>query len=144
MPNYNAWLASTEAKWYAIVAKNIHKNPYIITAQLDIWFQEWFKTMTTPQLSVVDYQYRYKWQAHGTRHLHYIVWLNNKTPGENGYVLNIGAKTELEQDIFVAYQHDKIQAWHPNADQDPDVQNPCSLPFVQIANTQDQLAVLLN
>jgi ATP-dependent DNA helicase PIF1 len=144
MPNYDAWLLGTEAERYAIVAKNIHENPHIIAAWLDIRFQEWFKTVTTPQLGVVDYWYRYEWQARGTGHIHCIVWLDNTTPGENGCAPKMGAKTEAERDIFAAYWHDKIRAWHPNADRDPDVRNPCSLPFVQIDNTQDQLAALLN
>jgi hypothetical protein len=32
MLNYDAWLLGTEAERYAIVAKNIHENPYIIVA----------------------------------------------------------------------------------------------------------------
>jgi ATP-dependent DNA helicase PIF1 len=137
MPRFAEWQAGMEDVRRSIAWQNIQDYPHIIAAWLDIRFKAWFKIVCQEELHVVDYWYRYEWQARGTGHIHCIVWLDKDAP-------EIGAKTQEERDVFAAYWSNKISAWHPDQSRRPDDRMPCSLPFARVYNTPDMLASLLN
>lgn len=135
-PSYPQWKNGTDQERQRIAAQNVKNYPHIIAAWLDIRFKLYLDIVAKEFFGITDSWYRYEWQARGTGHIHCIIWIESAP--------KMAPKTVDERDEFAKYWNDRIVAFHPDPMRPQDNRHPCSLPFVDIANSHDQVAALLN
>jgi ATP-dependent DNA helicase PIF1 len=136
LPRYHQWRDGTDEERRKIAWENVQRFPHVIAAWLDIRFKAFLKHVMTSFLGMDDYWFRYEWQARGTGHIHCIIWMKESP--------TMGAKTPEQREAFAQYWNEKVTAFNPNSTRPPDARNPASLPFIQICNTDEQVAALMN
>lgn len=70
MPDYQGWLAADNHGKMTIARKNLKENPHIAAYHFIQRFESFLKQVLIPKFGLIDYWYRLKWQAHGSRHVH--------------------------------------------------------------------------
>jgi hypothetical protein len=135
-PGWEEFEGATDAAKSKFVWNSVRDNPHIIAKYLDLKLKAFCKNVLKPWLKYDDHWFRYEWQVRGTGHIHCLVWIE-KAP-------KMDMSTEESRAEFARYWDEYITAQNPDPYRRPDARNPASLPFVAIANTEDQFAALLN
>ena len=119
-----------------IMQSNVQNYLYIIAHYLDIYFRTFLKHVLTLYLSIIDYQFCYKWQHHSSRYVHYLFWTK--------LAPLLDLQIDQEHTGFAEYQGQCIMAWNLDLSQLPDTCNLALLAPTNITNTPDQFVALLN
>lgn len=135
-PGWQEFEGATDAARSKFIWKSVQENPHIVAKYLDLKLKAFCKNVLKPWLGYDDYWFRYEWQFRGTGHIHCLVWIE-KAP-------EMDMSTEESRAKFSRYWDEYITAQNPDPYRRPDSRNPAALPFVAIANTEDQFAALLN
>ena len=114
----------------------VHDHPHLIAHYLLLRFEAFVKHVLRPSLGFADYWYRFEWQARGSGHEHCLFWIPSAPS------MNCG--TDESRAEFARYWGARITAWNPDPLRSPDVCNPVSLAWADVANTADQFAAFLN
>jgi hypothetical protein len=135
-PGWEEFQGATDTAKSQFIWKSVQDNPHIVAKYLDLKLKAFCKNVLKPWLKYDDHWFRYEWQARGTGHVHCLVWIE-KAP-------KMDMSTEESRAEFARFWDDYITAQNPDPYRRPDARNPAALPFVAIANTEDQFAALLN
>jgi hypothetical protein len=116
--------------------QNIQDCPHIVAHYLDLRFRAFLQLVLKPHLDHRDYWWHYEWQARGSGHIHCLFWILS--------VLSLDQSTAELRDVFAQYWGERITAWNPNPSRVLDAQNPASLRFTDVVNSEDQFTAFLN
>ena len=116
--------------------QNVQDYPHIVAHYLDLRFRAFLRLVLKPYLGHSDYWWRYEWQICGSGHIHCLFWIPS--------VPSLNQSTAELRELFARYWGERITAWNPNPSRVPDAQNPASLRFADVVNSEDQFTTFLN
>jgi ATP-dependent DNA helicase PIF1 len=110
MPRYGEWRIGDNRTRYVIAAANLRDNPLIAAHHFHYRFKSFMEMVMKPKFGIVDYWYRYEWQARGSPHTHGLFWMAGSpcTP--------LQAAEEIER--FVQHWTDRVSAFNPEPERD--------------------------
>ncbi|KIX03828.1 uncharacterized protein Z518_07381 [Rhinocladiella mackenziei CBS 650.93] len=120
----------------AFIWDGVQDNPHIVAHYLLLRFQALTNHVLRPFLGFTDSWHRFEWQARGSGHLHCLFWIPTAPP--------LDCEIDDVRAAFAQYWGARITAWNPDPLRLPDARNPASLALVDVANTANQFAALLN
>lgn len=136
LPRYDEFLAGNDTVRRNIMWQNVQDCPHIVAYYLDLRFQAFLRLVLEPYLGYKDYWWRYEWQARGSGHVHCLFWIPSAP--------SLDQSTAELRDLFARYWGERITAWNPNSSRVLDAQNPASLQFSDVVNSEDQFTAFLN
>jgi ATP-dependent DNA helicase PIF1 len=101
LPGYDKWVIGDQKQRLRQVRANVRDNPLIVAyhfyRRLEVWLQE----VLGPKFNIIDFWYRFEWQARGSTHSHGLFWMDG-APNATDLTdqldnIDIELKGELEQ-----------------------------------------------
>jgi hypothetical protein len=141
MPRYAAFCAADNRGKIAIARQNLKENPHIAAYHFHQRFESFIQHVLKPKFNIVEYWYRYEWQARGSTHAHGLFWIQGAPNLENVPTLSLEVIRNREFLDFwgshISSINPKLGQEQPHRDIDPLIN--------MIANpTFDDLATVIN
>lgn len=139
LPRYDTFKTYSEQERRNLIFTNVQENPHIVAYWLHARFKLFDQHVLQPFFRHTDYWYQYEWQARGSGHIHLLIWIKHE---EGAPALD--CSTEEAREAISSYWAEKVSALNPAPNRPKDLRHAASIPFVELRNTLDELAGLLN
>ena len=126
----------------------LQQNPHITSSYLDERVKLFMKLVICYYFKVKEFWYRYKWQQHGSGHVHGFLWLKDAPDPDDidwnltkNHIELLPADQDAKMKEFTQYWHRHITATDPFLYQDKNIpligQHPCAMNQAEVQNTKE-------